>query len=246
MPTWREAVREELSALQHRTGRSRVTLEELLDQALPRLSRKFPENNHPEAKVRQQLQELRDRDELGFVDNQGTYEIYTLDAAHLDQSRVDQRVRDITGTDPAMLDDTIETITATMQSRNESAERIQRLVDELRRNERIITELKELYNDRCQVCGAHRRQTQTRGYAEGHHVRPLGVPHDGPDTRENLLIVCPNHHADFDYGMVTVEPQSHTITHAYDDEHYNELHVERDHTVGDQFLQYHERVISQL
>ena len=41
-------------------------------------------------------------------------------------------------------------------------------------------------------------------YAEAAHIRPLGAPHHGPDTPDNLLYVCPNHHVLFDHGGVTI------------------------------------------
>ena len=37
-------------------------------------------------------------------------------------------------------------------------------------------------------------------YAEGHHLRPLGK-HDGLDEPGNMLVLCPNHHAMFDFGI---------------------------------------------
>lgn len=59
--------------------------------------------------------------------------------------------------------------------------------------------VKEQYGFACQVCGL---QLQTPGgpYAEGAHIRPLGAPHNGPDTAENILCLCPNHHVLFDQG----------------------------------------------
>jgi putative restriction endonuclease len=32
----------------------------------------------------------------------------------------------------------------------------------------------------------------------------LGTPHNGPDTPDNLLCLCPNHHVLFDYGGFTI------------------------------------------
>jgi len=46
-----------------------------------------------------------------------------------------------------------------------------------------------------------------------HHIRPLGRPHDGPDEPENILVLCPNHHTDFDYGRLTVDPKTYRVTH---------------------------------
>ncbi|MCX5892441.1 MAG: HNH endonuclease, partial [Deltaproteobacteria bacterium] len=38
-----------------------------------------------------------------------------------------------------------------------------------------------------------------------HHIKPLGSPHDGPDVRENILCVCPNHHVMLDYGVIELD-----------------------------------------
>jgi nitrite reductase/ring-hydroxylating ferredoxin subunit len=37
-------------------------------------------------------------------------------------------------------------------------------------------------------------------YAEVHHLRPLGGHHRGLDRQDNMLVLCPNHHALFDLG----------------------------------------------
>lgn len=67
---------------------------------------------------------------------------------------------------------------------------------------------------RCQICLAQRRRSEHEHYAEGHHLHPLGE--GGPDIRENILIVCPKCHADLDYGMVAIDPETHTVDHEYD------------------------------
>ena len=41
-------------------------------------------------------------------------------------------------------------------------------------------------------------------YAEAAHIRALGRPHDGPDTPDNMLCLCPNHHVLFDLGAFTI------------------------------------------
>jgi putative restriction endonuclease len=63
--------------------------------------------------------------------------------------------------------------------------------------------LKGLHDYRCQVCGV-RLEGSAGPYAEAAHVRPLGRPHHGPDTADNVLCLCPNHHVLFDYGAFTL------------------------------------------
>lgn len=81
MSEWRNAVRAELSRYRKQTGRSELELHDLYDFSLPRLKERFPENNNVEAKLRQQLQVLRDNDEIEFVDDEGIYRIQSLDGS---------------------------------------------------------------------------------------------------------------------------------------------------------------------
>ncbi|MBT6251913.1 MAG: hypothetical protein HOI84_01280, partial [Flavobacteriaceae bacterium] len=44
--------------------------------------------------------------------------------------------------------------------------------------------------------------------AIGAHIKPLGRPHSGPDVKENLLCLCPNHHDQFDALAFSIEPST--------------------------------------
>jgi hypothetical protein len=61
--------------------------------------------------------------------------------------------------------------------------------------------LKEIYEYRCQVCNERIEISQTKFYAEVHHIRPLGGKHKGLDEESNMIVVCPTHHAYFDFGI---------------------------------------------
>jgi putative restriction endonuclease len=62
----------------------------------------------------------------------------------------------------------------------------------------VVSEsVKALHNYTCQVCST-RLERPGGPYAEGAHIRPLGRPHDGPDTPDNILCLCPNCHVLFD------------------------------------------------
>ena len=63
------------------------------------------------------------------------------------------------------------------------------------------------------MCGEHVATLESalyedRGYAEVHHIRPLGSGHDGPDHPGNMLVLCPNHHAAFDLMTMALNPDS--------------------------------------
>lgn len=126
-------------------------------------------------------------------------------------------------------------------------ERSETTVSRIVRNTALAKELKERYNHTCQVCGEYRQRTPSDRYAEAHHIKPLGGSDPGPDTAENILVLCPNHHSDFDYGMLEVDPDTLTITHSYDgDIDGATLRVRDDHTLSSAYLDHHNIEISRL
>ena len=69
------------------------------------------------------------------------------------------------------------------------------------RNTAVTQWIKELYDYRCQICGV-RIETPGGPYAEGAHIRPVGRPHDGPDSPDNVLCLCPTCHVKLDRGVI--------------------------------------------
>lgn len=63
--------------------------------------------------------------------------------------------------------------------------------------------VKALYHHRCQVCRV-RLAGSAGPYAETIHIRPLLPPHNGPDTVENILCICPNHRVQFTNGGLAI------------------------------------------
>ena len=115
----------------------------------------------------------------------------------------------------------------------------------IQRNDQIVRELKQRYDDTCQLCGDHRQQGDDVGYSNVHHIKPLGSQHGGPDSKANMLVLCPTHHDDFDNGMLTVDPETLTITHDYEETLTGEaMTVKRSHSLDTQFLAYHNQTIA--
>lgn len=73
---------------------------------------------------------------------------------------------------------------------------------ELSRDRRLAVHLKTLYDNTCMFCGAKLQISPNTFYSEASHIRPLGTPHNGPDKAGNMLILCPNHHLQFDRGSL--------------------------------------------
>ena len=68
----------------------------------------------------------------------------------------------------------------------------------IKRDNATVTKIKILREFRCQICGTRIVKRDGTFYVEGAHIRPK---REGfPETPDNLLILCPNHHKEFDLG----------------------------------------------
>lgn len=64
--------------------------------------------------------------------------------------------------------------------------------------------VKTLHQHVCQTCST-RIERPGGAYAQGAYIRPLGRPHNGPDTADNILCLCPNCHVLFDGWAFAIE-----------------------------------------
>ncbi|HSV50251.1 MAG TPA: HNH endonuclease [Candidatus Acidoferrales bacterium] len=65
------------------------------------------------------------------------------------------------------------------------------------RDNKTIASLKVL-RDKCQMCGKFVLKKNGGHYVEAAHIKSKSS--GGPETPDNLLILCPNHHKEFDLG----------------------------------------------
>ncbi|MFC6065179.1 YDG/SRA domain-containing protein [Streptomyces ochraceiscleroticus] len=71
------------------------------------------------------------------------------------------------------------------------------------RDSAVVREVKELYDNTCQICGTRLVISPTGGaYSEAAHIQAMGKPHNGPDKVWNVLCLCPNCHTLFDRGAL--------------------------------------------
>ena len=89
------------------------------------------------------------------------------------------------------------------------------------RDTKLATSIKQRHNYECQICGKTIELPNGKRYAEVHHIKPLGSPHDGPDVEENIICVCPNHHAALDYFAIKLERSQITAHENIGDEYIN-------------------------
>lgn len=102
-------------------------------------------------------------------------------------------------------------------------DRIETHVQRIVRDTNAAKSLKALYDYKCQVCGLRIEPASGSFYIEVHHVRPLGGGHKGLDTHLNMLVLCPNHHAMFDFGIprfitgesIMIGETSHNLTYKH-------------------------------
>lgn len=101
------------------------------------------------------------------------------------------------------------------------------------RDTELARRVKDIHRFECQICSHTIQLPDGSRYAEAHHIQPLGRPHDGPDTIGNILCLCPNHHAELDYGVaaISLSTLSHFDGHAIDSR-YVEYHNRQIHKAG--------------
>lgn len=95
----------------------------------------------------------------------------------------------------------------------EAPGRVDTIVSRIIRDTQLVRSLKSEYDFTCQICGYKLSLPNGNFYCEGHHLKPLGGTHAGPDIKENIIILCPTHHAEFDYGAIAIDPTNNLVVH---------------------------------
>jgi hypothetical protein len=85
------------------------------------------------------------------------------------------------------------------------ADRADMTISRIIRDTKMARRVKQLHHFECQICGLSLKLANGSCYAEAHHVKPLGQPHNGPDSPENIMCLCPNHHVMMDYGVLMLD-----------------------------------------
>ena len=75
-----------------------------------------------------------------------------------------------------------------------------------KKDNKTIAQLKILRNFECQICGAKILKKNNDYYIEAAHIKSKRLK--GCETPDNILILCPNHHKEFDYGNRIIKQHS--------------------------------------
>jgi predicted restriction endonuclease len=89
--------------------------------------------------------------------------------------------------------------------------------------------LKMKYENKCQVCS----YKIAENYSDVHHIWPIGEkPVGGDDDFDNMLVLCPNHHAMFDLGLIQFdESQKWNLIHV-NGQSIGRLHLKKVHKIN--------------
>ena len=107
------------------------------------------------------------------------------------------------------------------------------------RNTAVGRQVKQLHSFAYQVCGVG-LETPSGPYAECCHIRPLGRPHDGPYTPDNIPCLCPNCHVLFDAHAIAIDDDL-TIR-----EIGEQMRTAKEHPVDVTHIQYHRHLGPQI
>ena len=110
-------------------------------------------------------------------------------------------------------------------------------VSKLNRSVNLREKIKDIYDYRCQVCDIFLEKPDG-GIAVGAHIKGLGRPHNGPDVIENMMCLCPNHHAQFDAFSFYIDPTSFELVGLTGFEN-SKIKVLKKHKLDAEFLEYH-------
>lgn len=180
MSRWRQVVRRELAQYRADTGFEVVDLDEVYEQLLPVVASEFPDNDHPSAKLRQVLQQLRDRDEVEFL-APGTYRLVGIGA----DERSGETGSPSRGDAPETAYHAAEyETTATARSMSAAFRRA----------------VLGRYGETCPVSGVDHRQL-----VDVAHILPWAEYDDLRTDPRNVLLLGKTHHAAFDAGLFTLD-----------------------------------------
>ncbi len=118
--------------------------------------------------------------------------------------------------------------------------RVSTIVSRIIRDTNLSRQVKSENSWKCQICDLSIKLNNGNNYSEGHHLKPLGGTYQGPDIKGNIIIVCPTHHTELDYGVIAINPVTSIIEHIDKDNpfHGKYLAYKRE-DLDSEFLKFH-------
>lgn len=168
--TWKDFVYKCVVEFCEEQGKRTFELQQLWASHKTQFENFSANNNNVEAKVRQQLQFLRDDGLLNFLDRRGTY---TLKGVILKGELEDDKVAEISRSEPQKREYLIETYA---------------------RNHGWVSEAKNKHGVYClcRNCNNTFEKPDKTPYIEVHHI--ISLADGGEDSLWNLAVLCAHHH----------------------------------------------------
>jgi len=108
-------------------------------------------------------------------------------------------------------------------------DKIQYITTRFIRDTNASQKLKALYKNHCQICNYRLEISSTTHYSEVHHIWPL---HDGGDDDfGNMIVLCPTHHAEFDYGIICLDITGTSILDKFSNK-IADLFIKQNHNIS--------------
>jgi len=82
-----------------------------------------------------------------------------------------------------------------------------------KRDNKTISLIKILRDFKCQICGVSIKKKDGTYYIEAAHITPKHQK--GAEIPDNIILLFPNHHKEFDYGDLNIISQSKDIINFY-------------------------------
>ena len=123
-----------------------------------------------------------------------------------------------------------------LPSSNQEPDRVESYTKRIVRDTLVAETVKEAHHYMCQTCSVLIKRPGGF-YAEGAYIRPLGRPHNGPDTADNILCLCPNCHVLFEGWAFSIDDDG-TLLGALE----GTLNETGAHPVNREYLGYHRRL----
>jgi hypothetical protein len=120
---------------------------------------------------------------------------------------------------------------------NQKAKKV--TIERLVRNSPMAKDIKNKYQQ-CQLCRIKLKDSNNGYITEAHHIKPYNKKHLGDDNLRNLIVLCPNCHAQFDDLYYAINPETKKIhcINEDDERHLSDLYFLEDHILGEEYLLY--------
>ena len=134
-------------------------------------------------------------------------------------------------------DTTQQTITGIITMSDDSAvDKRTEVVTRFIRDTKKVRELKVMYEDKCQVCGHTIDVSKDTRYSEVHHIHPL--KNGGADNFDNMIVLCPTHHVEFDYKIIGIHDDKKTIIDK-NREDVGKITMRKNHKLAEKNIKFH-------